>query len=50
MMKLGANVAIFLLFFGIALIEAMQARRWWLATLFALLGVVFLVADKKLRS
>jgi len=44
-MKLGKNFAVFVLFFGIALLEAAQSHNWLLASLFALLGLVFLFAD-----
>ena len=44
-MKIGQNVAIFILFFGIALVEAFQSKNWILAILFVLLGILFLRAD-----
>lgn len=44
-MKLGNNMAIFFLFFGIALIEAFQSKNWLLAILFLSLGLIFLRAD-----
>jgi len=44
-MKIGHNMAIFILFFGIALVEAFQSKNWLLALLFVLLGVLFLFAD-----
>jgi uncharacterized membrane protein len=44
-MKFGHNSAVFVLFFGIALVEAFQAGNWLLATLFLLLGLLFLRAD-----
>lgn len=40
-----ANIAVFVLFFGIALIEAVQKQNWLEATLFATLGVISLWAD-----
>ena len=43
--KFGKNVAVFILFFGIALAEAFQSKNWLLAILFILLGLVFLYAD-----
>lgn len=39
------NLAVFILFFGIALIEALQKQNWLEAGLFAALGVVSLWAD-----
>ena len=45
--KLGANFAVFMLFFGVALIEALQKQNWLEAALFVLLGLLFLWADMK---
>jgi hypothetical protein len=42
-----SNLAVFLLFFGIALIEAVQKHNWLEAGLFAALGVLALRADFK---
>jgi hypothetical protein len=39
------NLAVFILFFGIALIEALQKNNWLKASLFMALGVVSLWAD-----
>jgi hypothetical protein len=44
------NFAIFTLFFGIALIEALQKRNWLEAALFLGLGVLSLWADTRRRS
>jgi hypothetical protein len=41
------NLTIFLLFFGIALIEAVQKNNWLAAALFMALGVLSLWADLK---
>ena len=41
------NSAVFMLFFGIALIEAVQKNNWLEAGLFAALGVLSLYADFK---
>ncbi len=43
--KLGANVTIFLLFFGISLLDAVRSHDWLRALLWLALGVVFLRAD-----
>lgn len=40
-----ANLAVFVLFFGIALIEALQKNNWIEAALFAAIGVLSLWAD-----
>jgi len=44
-MKLGQNEAVFILFFGVALVEAVKLQNWLLAVLFMLLGIMFLRAD-----
>ena len=44
-MRFGTNVAVFVLFFGIALVEALQAKNWLLAGLFIVVGIVFLCSD-----
>lgn len=39
------NLAVFAIFFGVALIEAIQEANWIEALLFLLLGVISLRAD-----
>ncbi len=39
------NIAVFILFFGIALIEAIQKNNWLEAVLFAALGLLSLWMD-----
>jgi len=46
-LKIGANFAVFILFFGIALIEAFQKQNWLEAFLFVLLGIVFIWAESR---
>ncbi len=48
-MKLGSNFAIFLLFFGVATLEAFQTRNWAKAAFWLAIGIVFLVADNLRR-
>lgn len=43
----STNSAIFILFFGMALIEALQKQRWLEMTIFVLLGILFIRADMK---
>ena len=43
--KLGANFAVFILFFGVALIEALEKQNWLEAALFIVLGLLFLWVD-----
>lgn len=47
-MKFGSLV-VFLLFFGVALIGAIQKRNWVEAIVFAALGVLSLWADRRNR-
>jgi uncharacterized membrane protein len=46
-MKLGTNSAVFILFFGIALIEAVQLKNWFVALIFIFLGVLSIFSDSK---
>ncbi|MBI2049056.1 MAG: hypothetical protein HYT29_01280 [Parcubacteria group bacterium] len=39
------NLAVFIIFFGIALIEALQKQNWLEAALFLALGILSLRAD-----
>jgi hypothetical protein len=41
------NLAVFIIFFGIALIEAFQKQNWLEAILFLALGLISLWADFK---
>ncbi len=41
------NIAVFILFFGIALIEAFRNKNWIEAVLFFALGLISLWADLK---
>ena len=41
------NLAVFIIFFGIALIEALQKQNWIEASLFLALGILSLWADFK---
>jgi len=43
--KLGTNMTVFLLFFGIATLEAFQTRNWIKAAFWTAIGIVFLTAD-----
>ena len=43
--KVGSNFAVFILFFGLALVEAIQSQDWLKAGIFFVLGVIFLLAD-----
>ena len=47
MRKLFTSLTVFILFFGIALIEAFEKHNWLEAALFLLLGVVSVLADRR---
>lgn len=50
-MKAGTNTAVFILFFGMALLETIQERNWIKAALWLAIGVVFLLGDNiKLKA
>jgi len=38
-------VTIFILFFGVSLLEALQSKNWIMAGLWLLIGLVFLLGD-----
>jgi len=46
----GINFAVFVLFFGIALLEAFRAGNWLSAGLWMLVGLLFLFADNLRKS
>jgi len=43
--KLSTNFTVFLLFFGVAALEAFQTHNWIKATFWLAIGTVFLLAD-----
>lgn len=43
--KPSTNVAVFLLFFGVAALEAFQTANWPKAAFWVAIGIVFLLAD-----
>lgn len=45
--KLGANFAIFILFFGLAAFEAIRTQAWLWVALYAAVAALFLWADAK---
>ncbi len=47
---LGTNFAVFVLFFGVATLEAFQTRNWLKAAFWLAIGLVFLVADNLRRE
>ena len=43
--KLNTNVTVFLLFFGVALLESLQTGNWLKSIFWIAIGLVFLAAD-----
>ena len=43
--KLSSGFTVFLLFFGVATLEAFQSRNWLKVVFWLAIGVVFLAAD-----
>ena len=48
--RLGTNFTVFLLFFGLATLEAFQTRDWLRAAFWLAIGIVFLVTDNVRRA
>ena len=48
-MRLGSNFAVFLLFFGLSLLEAFQTHNWLRAAFWVAIAIAFLYADRKRR-
>ena len=44
-LRVGENVTVFIVFFGLALLESLQHGRWLLATLWLAFAAFFLRAD-----
>jgi hypothetical protein len=45
--RLGTNVTVFVLFFGVALLESIQSGNWLKAIFWVAIGSVFLLADRQ---
>lgn len=48
--KLGTNFTVFVLFFGIATLEAFQTRNWLKALFWLAIAIVFLLGDNLRKS
>jgi hypothetical protein len=48
--RLGTNFAVFVLFFGVAALEAFQTRNWLKVLFWLAIGIVFLVADNRRKQ
>lgn len=46
-LKLGTNFAIFVIFFGVAMLDAIQTHNWLRVAFWAGIGTFFLWADMK---
>jgi hypothetical protein len=46
-LRLNTNFTIFVLFFGLATLEAFQTRNWLRAAFWVAIALVFLVSDKR---
>jgi hypothetical protein len=46
----STNITVFLLFFGLSLLEAFGSRNWVTAALWLAVGILFLRADLTRRS
>jgi hypothetical protein len=48
--RLGMNFTVFLLFFGIALLDAVQTQNWLRSIFWIAVGIIFLTADNLAKS
>jgi hypothetical protein len=46
-LRLGSNFAVFVLFFGLSLLEAFQAGNWLRAAFWFAIAAVFLYSDRR---
>ena len=49
-LKLGANFTVFLIFFGISLLDAIWSKHWLGAFLWLVFGALFVRADSTKRE
>ncbi len=45
--RFGSNVAVFVLFFGVAALDAIQLHAWLRMSFWAAIGLVFLFGDTR---
>jgi len=48
--RLSTNFTVFVLFFGVALLEAFQTRNWLKAIFWVAISIVFLAADNLTKT
>jgi hypothetical protein len=46
-LRMGSNVTVFLIFFGVSLLDAIWSHHWLGAVLWLAFGVIFLRADSR---
>ena len=44
-LRMGTNITVFLLFFGVALLDALRGGHWLRAAFWFVIGLVFLLGD-----
>lgn len=44
--SLSANMTVFIVFFGVSVLDAFVTRAWWRAAFWMVIAAVFLVADR----
>lgn len=49
-LRIGTNFAVFVLFFGVATLEAFETKNWVKAAFWLAIGIVFLLADNLKRK
>jgi len=49
-LKLGTNFAVFVLFFGVGVIEAIQTKNWLKVAFWLAISLVFLFADNSKKK
>jgi hypothetical protein len=48
-LRLSSNFTIFVLFFGLSMLEAFESRNWLRAAFWVAIAIAFLYADRKRR-
>jgi hypothetical protein len=48
--KLGAGFTVFIIFFGLSMLDAFKTQNWWRVSFWLIIGVSFLVADNIRRA
>ena len=48
--KLGAGFTIFMLFFGLAMLETIRTQNWLMVIFWLAIGILFLVLDNRKKT